>query len=143
MADAREVGVDELLGREPVPPNKELLARNISGKSVMVTGAGGSIGSELCRQIIKNQPTHLVLYELSEFALYTIEQELSQIIREHALPIELHPVLGSVQNGLRLAAIMARYGVHTVYHAAAYKHVPLVEFNITEGILNNAFGHEF
>ncbi|QKJ65563.1 polysaccharide biosynthesis protein [Deefgea piscis] len=140
LADAREVGVDELLGREPVPPNKELLARNISGKSVMVTGAGGSIGSELCRQIIKNQPTHLVLYELSEFALYTIEQELSQIIREHALPIELHPVLGSVQNGLRLAAIMARYGVQTVYHAAAYKHVPLVEFNITEGILNNAFG---
>ncbi|WP_297571807.1 nucleoside-diphosphate sugar epimerase/dehydratase [uncultured Deefgea sp.] len=140
LADAREVGVDELLGREPVPPNYELLARNISGKSVMVTGAGGSIGSELCRQIIKNQPTHLVLYELSEFALYTIEQELSQIIREHALPIELHPVLGSVQNGLRLAAIMARYGVQTVYHAAAYKHVPLVEFNITEGILNNAFG---
>nr|WP_027469004.1 nucleoside-diphosphate sugar epimerase/dehydratase [Deefgea rivuli] len=140
LADAREVGVDELLGREPVPPNQELLARNIKGKSVMVTGAGGSIGSELCRQIVKNQPTHLVLYELSEFALYSIEQELSQFIREHALSIELHPVLGSVQNGLRLSAIMQRYGVQTVYHAAAYKHVPLVEYNITEGILNNAFG---
>ncbi|QLG87011.1 polysaccharide biosynthesis protein [Chitinibacter bivalviorum] len=140
LADAREVGVDELLGREPVPPNKELLARNIAGKVVMVTGAGGSIGSELCRQIIKNQPVALVLYELSEFALYSIEQELSHMIREQALPIAVHPVLGSVQNGMRLAAIMARYQVQTVYHAAAYKHVPLVEFNITEGILNNAFG---
>ncbi|WP_373976008.1 polysaccharide biosynthesis protein [Chitinibacter sp. SCUT-21] len=140
LADAREVGVDELLGREPVPPNKELLARNIAGKVVMVTGAGGSIGSELCRQIIKNQPVALVLYELSEFALYSIEQELSHIIREQGLTIEVHPVLGSVQNSMRLAAIMARYQVQTVYHAAAYKHVPLVEFNITEGILNNAFG---
>jgi FlaA1/EpsC-like NDP-sugar epimerase len=140
LSEAREVGVDELLGREPVPPNKELLARNIANKVVMVTGAGGSIGSELCRQIIKNQPVALVLYELSEFALYSIEQELSQVIRDKSLPIELHPVLGSVQNGMRLAAIMARYKVQTVYHAAAYKHVPLVEFNITEGILNNAFG---
>ena len=140
LADAREVGVDELLGREPVPPNKALLARNISGKVVMVTGAGGSIGSELCRQIIRNKPIALVLYELSEFALYSIEQELSLVIREQNLPIAIHPVLGSVQNGMRLAAIMARYEVQTVYHAAAYKHVPLVEFNITEGILNNAFG---
>ncbi|QZA78323.1 polysaccharide biosynthesis protein [Deefgea tanakiae] len=140
LADAREVGVDELLGREPVPPNKELLARNIASQVVMVTGAGGSIGSELCRQIIKNQPVALVLYELSEFALYSIEQELSQIIREQGVQIAIHPVLGSVQNGMRLAAIMARYHVQTVYHAAAYKHVPLVEFNITEGILNNAFG---
>nr|WP_314898896.1 nucleoside-diphosphate sugar epimerase/dehydratase [uncultured Deefgea sp.] len=140
LADAREVGVDELLGREPVPPNKELLTRNITNKVVMVTGAGGSIGSELCRQIIRNQPVALVLYELSEFALYSIEQELSQIVREQALTIEIHPVLGSVQNGMRLSAIMARYHVQTVYHAAAYKHVPLVEFNITEGILNNAFG---
>lgn len=140
LADAREVGVDELLGREPVPPNKALLARNIFGKVVMVTGAGGSIGSELCRQIIRNQPIALVLYELSEFALYSIEQELNLVIRDQKLPIAIHPVLGSVQNGMRLAAIMARYEVQTVYHAAAYKHVPLVEFNITEGILNNAFG---
>ncbi|WP_047395526.1 nucleoside-diphosphate sugar epimerase/dehydratase [Chitinibacter sp. ZOR0017] len=140
LTDAREVGVDELLGREPVPPNQELLARNITSKTVMVTGAGGSIGSELCRQIIRNQPTALILYELSEFALYSIEQELSQIVRELGLNVAIHPVLGSVQNGMRLAAIMARYEVQTVYHAAAYKHVPLVEFNITEGILNNAFG---
>ena len=140
MTDAREVGVDELLGREPVPPNQELLSRNISGKSVMVTGAGGSIGSELCRQIIRNKPLKLVLYELSEFALYSIEQELNQFIRGQSLDIEIHPVLGSVQNGLRLSAIMQRYNVQTVYHAAAYKHVPLVEFNITEGILNNTFG---
>jgi FlaA1/EpsC-like NDP-sugar epimerase len=140
LTDAREVGVDELLGREPVPPNQELLARNIASKNVMVTGAGGSIGSELCRQIIRNQPTALILYELSEFALYSIEQELSQIVRELGLNVAIHPVLGSVQNGMRLAAIMTRYEVQTVYHAAAYKHVPLVEFNITEGILNNAFG---
>ena len=138
--DTREVGVDELLGRLPVPPNQALLARNIAGKSVMVTGAGGSIGSELCRQIIKNKPVRLVLYELSEFALYSIEQELSQIIAEQGLSISLHPVLGSVQNGLRLTSIMSRFGVQTVYHAAAYKHVPLVEYNITEGILNNAYG---
>jgi FlaA1/EpsC-like NDP-sugar epimerase len=138
--EAREVGVDELLGREPVPPNKELLRRNISGKVVMVTGAGGSIGAELCRQIIKNQPSALVLYELSEFALYSIEQELIHTIRDQNLEISLHPVLGSVQNAMRLAAIMSRYEVNSVYHAAAYKHVPLVEFNVTEGILNNTFG---
>lgn len=140
LADAREVGVDELLGREPVPPNKALLARNIAGKVVMVTGAGGSIGSELCRQILKNKPTALILYELSEFALYSIEQELSQLVREAGLEIPVHPVLGSVQNAMRLSAIMSRYHVQTVYHAAAYKHVPIVEFNVTEGILNNAFG---
>lgn len=140
LADAREVDVDELLGREPVPPNGELLARNIVGKVVMVTGAGGSIGSELCRQIIKNKPKALVLYELSEFALYSIEQELSRAKMVSRRDIELVPVLGSVQNGLRVGAIMQRYGVQTVYHAAAYKHVPIVEFNIVEGLLNNTFG---
>jgi FlaA1/EpsC-like NDP-sugar epimerase len=140
LADAREVGVDELLGRQPVPPNKELLTRNIAGKVVMVTGAGGSIGSELCRQIMRNRPACLVLYERSEFALYSIEQELSLYIREQAIPIALHSVLGSVKNEARAAAIMTRYAVQTVYHAAAYKHVPLVEYNMAEGILNNTFG---
>ncbi len=140
LTDAREVGVDELLGRQPVPPNQQLLARNIAGKSVMVSGAGGSIGSELCRQIIKNKPICLVLYELSEYALYSIEQELRNLIRDQGLSIVLCPVLGSVQNGARIEAIMTRYDVQTVYHAAAYKHVPLVEYNITEGVLNNAQG---
>ncbi|SOY82794.1 Capsular polysaccharide biosynthesis protein CapD [Cupriavidus taiwanensis] len=140
LYDVREVDIDELLGREVVVPNTTLLMKNIAGKNVMVTGAGGSIGSELCRQIIKNQPARLVLYEQSEFALYSLEYELQQIIATKQLPIELIPVLGSVQNGERAFGIMARYGVQTIYHAAAYKHVPIVEFNMTEGVLNNTLG---
>lgn len=138
VSDVRTVDVDELLGREAVPPDHALLAANIRGKVVMVTGAGGSIGSELCRQIVMQNPLRLVLYEMSEFALYSIEQELHQLLPDAA--IEVIPVLGSVQNGRRVAAIMQRYAVQTVYHAAAYKHVPIVEFNITEGLLNNTFG---
>lgn len=140
VSDVRHVDVDELLGREAVPPNEDLLVANIDGKVVMVTGAGGSIGSELCRQILKFGPTRLVLYEMSEFALYSIEQELSRAKAVSGIEVELVPVLGSVQNGLRVGAIMQRYGVQTVYHAAAYKHVPIVEFNIVEGVLNNSFG---
>ncbi|MDR3409569.1 MAG: nucleoside-diphosphate sugar epimerase/dehydratase [Formivibrio sp.] len=140
VSDIREVGVDELLGRDSVPPDQMLLAANNNGKVVMVTGAGGSIGSELCRQILTCQPTCLVLYELSEFALYSIERELAAFIRKSHQTINLIPVLGSVRDGNRLSAIMRRYAVHTVYHAAAYKHVPLVEFNVTEGVLNNTFG---
>ncbi|WP_254615365.1 polysaccharide biosynthesis protein [Cupriavidus basilensis] len=140
LDDVREVEIDELLGRDVVAPNMKLLMENIAGKSVMVTGAGGSIGSELCRQIIKNKPARLVLYEQSEFALYALEYELQQTVAEKELPIELVPVLGSVQNGERVFGIMSRYGVQTIYHAAAYKHVPIVEFNMTEGILNNTVG---
>ena len=140
IADTREVGVDELLGRDPVSPNQKLLEENIRGKNVLVTGAGGSIGSELCRQIVLQRPNKLILYEHSEFALYSIEQELSMTIKSANLATSLVPVLGSVQNGLRLADIMTRNSVHTVYHAAAYKHVPMVEYNITEGVLNNTFG---
>ncbi|WP_222846733.1 polysaccharide biosynthesis protein [Chitinolyticbacter meiyuanensis] len=140
VSDVRHVDVDELLGREAVPPNEDLLVANIDGKVVMVTGAGGSIGSELCRQILRFGPTRLVLYEMSEFGLYSIEQELSRAKSVSGLDVELVPVLGSVQNGLRVGAIMQRYGVQTVYHAAAYKHVPIVEFNIVEGVLNNTFG---
>lgn len=140
LTDAREVGVDELLGREPVPPNVELLEKYIKNQIVMVTGAGGSIGSELCRQIIKNHPKALVFFELSEFALYEIEQELSRFIAQHGRDIALHSVLGSVQDKARLTAIMQQFGVQTIYHAAAYKHVPLVEFNISEGIKNNTLG---
>lgn len=140
FADVREVSVDDLLGRDVVPPNKTLLTSNISGKCVMVTGAGGSIGSELCRQIVRQGPSCLVLYEMSEYALYMIEQELNGLVRQVGLEISVLPVLGSVQNERRLQDIMQRYGVQTVYHAAAYKHVPIVEFNVTEGLLNNAFG---
>lgn len=138
--ETREVEVDELLDRDVIPPNQALLDANIKGKCVMVTGAGGSIGSELCRQIVQQQPRILVLYEQSEFGLYSIEQELLHLIARHSLVIELVPVLGSVQNENRLRDIMCRYGVQTVYHAAAYKHVPIVEFNMTEGISNNTFG---
>jgi FlaA1/EpsC-like NDP-sugar epimerase len=140
MSDIREVEIDELLGRDAVPPDEKLLARNIKGKAVMVTGAGGSIGSELCRQIIANGPSRFVLYELSEFALYSIERELAALAVTLNLEIDILPVLGSVQNANRLDCIMRRYCVQTVYHAAAYKHVPLVECNMVEGILNNTFG---
>lgn len=140
LYDVREVEIDELLGREVVAPNSELLMKDIAGKHVMVTGAGGSIGSELCRQIIKNRPASLVLYEQSEFALYSIEYELQEIITAKGLQIDLIPVLGSVQNGERTFGIMSRYAVQTIYHAAAYKHVPIVEFNMTEGVLNNTLG---
>ncbi|MGF6754852.1 polysaccharide biosynthesis protein [Paraburkholderia sp. GAS42] len=138
--EVREVEVDELLGRDIVPPDQALLDANIRSKCVMVTGGGGSIGSELCRQIVQQRPRILVLYEQSEFGLYSIEQELLQLIARRGLPIELVPVLGSVQNETRLRDIMSRYAVQTVYHAAAYKHVPIVEFNMTEGIRNNTFG---
>jgi FlaA1/EpsC-like NDP-sugar epimerase len=138
--ETRHVGVDELLDRDVVPPNQALLDANIKQKCVMVTGAGGSIGSELCRQIVFQRLRMLVLYEQSEFALYSIEQELLQITGRLSSPIELIPLLGSVQNENRLREIMFRYGVQTVYHTAAYKHVPIVEFNVTEGVSNNTFG---
>jgi len=140
ISDIREVEIDDLLGRNPVPPDDALLAANIRGKAVMVTGAGGSIGGELCRQIIQLGPKLLVLYELSEFALYNIEHELRLMAASHKIDLQILPVMGSVQNGIRLKSIMMRYGIQTVYHAAAYKHVPLVEFNMVEGILNNTFG---
>ncbi|MDN4576472.1 polysaccharide biosynthesis protein [Pandoraea cepalis] len=140
LSDIREVSIDELLGRDAVPPDQTLLQANIRGKAVMVTGAGGSIGSELCRQIILHQPKILVLYEQSEFALYSVDQELQGLAALRRSPSHVIPVLGSVANETRLTDIMRRYGIETVYHAAAYKHVPLVEFNLTEGVLNNTFG---
>lgn len=140
LSDIREVSIDELLGRDAVPPDQTLLQANIRGKAVMVTGAGGSIGSELCRQIILHQPRILVLYEQSEFALYSVDQELQGLASLRRATTQVIPVLGSVANETRLTDIMRRYGIETVYHAAAYKHVPLVEFNLTEGVLNNTFG---
>ncbi|WP_144158584.1 polysaccharide biosynthesis protein [Paraburkholderia sp. BCC1885] len=140
MSDVREVEIDELLGRDAVPPDERLLSANIRGRAVMVTGAGGSIGSELCRQILANKPSILVLYEQSEFALYKIEHELRLVAQNQKFEIDILPVLGSVQNMGRLDGVMSRYAIQTVYHAAAYKHVPLVECNMIEGIQNNTFG---
>ncbi|WP_180178371.1 nucleoside-diphosphate sugar epimerase/dehydratase [Acinetobacter sp. YH01005] len=134
VSDIREVDIIDLLGRDPVPPKPELLEKNIKNKVVMVTGAGGSIGSELCRQIVKHQPKMLVLFEMSEFALYSIDRELQ------ASDIQIIPVLGSVTNQQKLERIIQEYKVQTIYHAAAYKHVPLVEANPFEGIYNTSIG---
>lgn len=134
-SDVRSVEIADLLGRDAVPPVPELLAKNICGKVVMVTGAGGSIGSELCRQIIKHQPTALVLVEHSEYSLYAIEQELSKLGS-----VPLRPILASVRHYEPLKQVIAHQQVQTIYHAAAYKHVPLVEANPFEGVLNNVMG---
>lgn len=138
LQEIQDVDISDLLGRDPVPPQPELMDKCITKKVVMVTGAGGSIGSELCRQILKRKPTKLILHELNEFGLYTIEQELSKT--KEAQQCEIISLLGSVQNKNRVSTIMSTYGVQTVYHAAAYKHVPLVEHNIVEGVRNNVFG---
>ncbi|WP_019674701.1 polysaccharide biosynthesis protein [Arsukibacterium perlucidum] len=138
--ELQDVKIEDLLGRDAVAPKSKLMNADIKGKVVMVTGAGGSIGSELCRQIIRYEPTMLVLFELSEFALYNIEQELSSLIGREELAVELVPVMGTVQRQSRLETVMRTFGVNTVYHAAAYKHVPLVEYNVVEGVRNNVFG---
>lgn len=138
--ELQDVKIEDLLGRDPVAPKLKLMRANIKDKVVMVTGAGGSIGSELCRQIVQYEPKVLVLFELSEFALYSIEQELRAKIQERQLDVELHPVIGNVQKQSRVQAVMAKFHVETVYHAAAYKHVPLVEFNVIEGVVNNVLG---
>jgi len=136
----REVSIEDLLGRDPVPPRSDLMDANIRGKAVLVTGAGGSIGSELCRQIIRNGPTRLVIFELSELALYTIDLELKAAVEREGLNVEIVPVLGSVQDPRRVESILNHFAIETVYHAAAYKHVPLVEENVIEGVRNNIFG---
>ncbi|MDO9612630.1 MAG: nucleoside-diphosphate sugar epimerase/dehydratase [Serpentinimonas sp.] len=150
LADVRELDLDDLLGREPVAPNHILLAKNIVGKVVLVTGAGGSIGSELCRQIWAVRPAKLLLLEQSEFALYAIHHELEDKRTAgkngdvdgaaDGSEIELLPLLASVQDGERMREIMQTWQPHTVYHAAAYKHVPLVEHNPAEGVKNNVLG---
>ncbi len=140
IQDFQELDVEDLLGRAAVPPDPALLARNLAGKVVLVTGAGGSIGSELCRQILLEGPTQLVLVEHSEFALYTIHSELSRLCQERALPVEISPLLASVGNYPRMREICHQFDPDTVYHAAAYKHVPLVESNPAEGVMNNIFG---
>lgn len=138
--DIQEVDIADLLGRDAVPAQGELLEHCIRGQSVLVTGAGGSIGSELCRQILVLRPTILILYDHSEFNLYSILSELEQRITRESLPVKLLPILGSVRNPSKLLDVMKTWRVHTVYHAAAYKHVPMVEHNIAEGVLNNVVG---
>lgn len=139
--DVKEVNIIDLLGREPVEPIPELFCKNIQHQIVMVTGAAGSIGSELCRQIIRNQPRKLLLFEISEYGLYSIERELNKLVKTQQLGhIEIIPLLGSVRNFKHLVEIMRVYQVDTVYHAAAYKHVPMVEYNMVEGVRNNIFG---
>lgn len=138
--DLREVEIADLLGRDSVPPDAALLEHCIRDQVVMVTGAGGSIGSELCRQILCAGPAVLVLYEHSEYGLYAIHRELESLINARQLPIQVVPILGSIRNGTRLRHVINGWKVDTLYHAAAYKHVPIVEYNISEGINNNVFG---
>jgi len=136
----RDIELDDLLGREPVPPHPELIERCITDKVVMVTGAGGSIGSELCRQILTSGPRELILLDNSEYALYKIERELRETMTRVGIDVELVALLGSVQDKRRLESVYRTFTVQTVYHAAAYKHVPMVEYNIAEGVANNVFG---
>ncbi|MBD0679870.1 polysaccharide biosynthesis protein [Pseudomonas sp. PSB11] len=138
--DIQEVDIADLLGRDAVPAQADLLEHCITGQSVLVTGAGGSIGSELCRQILALRPTTLLLFEHSEFNLYSILSELEQRVARESLSIRLLPILGSVRNPDKLLDVMKSWRVDTVYHAAAYKHVPMVEHNIAEGVLNNVIG---
>lgn len=138
--DIRDLEIEDLLGRDPVQPDNAQVAASLYNRSVLVTGAGGSIGSELCRQIIRHRPARLVLFEQSEFSLYAIERELQALNSIEGLGVEINPLLGSVTHRRRCETVMRSFGVETVYHAAAYKHVPLVEHNVIEGVQNNVFG---
>lgn len=140
VTEFKEVDVEDLLGRDIVSPVRHLLEQCIRGKSVMVTGAGGSIGSELCRNILQQSPTRLVLFERSEFALYQIEQELIALKACNGSAVEIVAILGSVVHQKRVEMVLRTFKIQTIYHAAAYKHVPLVEHNMLEGVINNVFG---
>jgi len=140
VADFHELDIEDLLGREPVAPLPAALHRALAGKSILVTGAGGSIGSELCRQILREGPAQLVLVDHNEFGLYTIHRELDELRAQHTPSTQLVPLLGNVRDATHMAAVLATHQPDTVYHAAAYKHVPLVEVNPAEGIANNVLG---
>jgi FlaA1/EpsC-like NDP-sugar epimerase len=132
-----DVDVGDLLGRDPVPPKPKLFGSCIRGKCVLVTGAGGSIGSELCRQIMRLSPSRLVLFEMSELALYNVARELEEVAAHEKLSVEIVPLLGNAHHRHRVREVLSTFGVQTVYHAAAYKHVPIVQYNVVEGIHNN------
>jgi FlaA1/EpsC-like NDP-sugar epimerase len=140
VRDFHELDIEDLLGRDPVPPDAALLANALTGRIVMVTGAGGSIGGELCRQIVHHKPGRLVLLDHNEFGLYSIHRELQALCNARNLPVELTPLLGSVTNPARMDYVFQSQRPAVVYHAAAYKHVPMVESNGGEGIINNVFG---
>jgi FlaA1/EpsC-like NDP-sugar epimerase len=140
VSDLKDLDIEDLLGRDPVPPHPLMMAKNILGKVVMVTGAGGSIGSELCRQIVQCEPAVLLLVELNEFALYAINAELESAVRISEQKLRLIPLLANIADSARMGLIMRTWCPDTVYHAAAYKHVPLVEHNPAEGIKNNVLG---
>lgn len=138
--EIKEVDIDDLLGRACVNPDQQLLSENINRKNVLITGAGGSIGSELCRQALQQSPAKLILLELNEYSLYAIEQELLNAKKHNEYDTEIISILGSVQRQSRLENIFKAFSVDTIYHAAAYKHVPMVEHNVVEGVRNNVFG---
>ena len=138
--DIREVDVEDLLTRAPVVPHASLMQATVLDQSVLVTGAGGSIGSELCRQMLRVRPKRMVLFEISEVALYNIDMELKALAQKLGIECEILPLLGSVQDQMRAHEVMKRFEVDVVYHAAAYKHVPMVEQNIIEGVSNNVLG---
>lgn len=140
VTEIAEVNAADLLDRDAVPPDKKLLVAGIHEKSVMVTGAGGSIGSELCRQIVRLGPRRLVTFDCSEAALYTIDRILKEIIEQNDFDVEVVSLIGSVDSKSRMLDVLQAYDIETVYHAAAYKHVTLVESNMLEGIQNNVFG---
>jgi len=138
--ELKDIEIEDLLGRDSITPNPDLMTVNITDKVVMITGAGGSIGSELCHQIITQKPKKIILFDLSEYSLYIIDKELSDYKVQHNLTSEILPIIGSVQNINTIERVFKTFNVQTVYHAAAYKHVPLVELNVIEGVRNNVFG---
>ncbi|MDX1695379.1 MAG: nucleoside-diphosphate sugar epimerase/dehydratase [Ketobacteraceae bacterium] len=140
VEQVRDIEIEDLLGRDSVEPNLELLTANVRSMNVLVTGAGGSIGSELCRQIIACEPSKLLLFERCEYLLYAIEAELRDQARENDYSVEIIPLLGCVQDYDRVYSVLEAFKVDTIYHAAAYKHVPMVEQNVVEGVKNNVFG---
>ena len=138
--DLRPLDIEDLLGRDPVPPDLLLMRQCVTGKTIMITGAGGSIGSELCRQLLEYAPDRLILVELSEFNLYAVDQSLTTKANLHGLDTQIVPLLGSVGDPHRMDMILNQWRPHTIYHAAAYKHVPLVQANPEEAVRNNIFG---
>jgi len=141
--EVKEVEIEDILGRDSIAPDRKLLENDISGKNVLITGAGGSIGSELCRQVLPQKPSKLILLELNEYSLYAIEQELLLTAKSTGAEVEIISILGSVQRQSRLENIFKTFHIQTIYHAAAYKHVPMVERNVVEGVRNNVFGTWF